>query len=119
MFCSSWLSTDLWACFSSGKSPMEALMIMVPEAYKNQPDLLDKQEITDFYNYYRCVLHLLHSRNHAPRKDAQRTHACSYELLYTTLALPHTTDGHDARTHVRTIHAVCPQHDFLSSRIHT
>eukprot|EP00281_Chroomonas_sp_CCMP1168_P021546 CAMPEP_0206230908 /NCGR_PEP_ID=MMETSP0047_2-20121206/10538_1 /ASSEMBLY_ACC=CAM_ASM_000192 /TAXON_ID=195065 /ORGANISM="Chroomonas mesostigmatica_cf, Strain CCMP1168" /LENGTH=2187 /DNA_ID=CAMNT_0053654419 /DNA_START=28 /DNA_END=6591 /DNA_ORIENTATION=+ len=36
----------------AGKSPMEALMIMVPEAYKNQPDLEDKQEITDFYNYY-------------------------------------------------------------------
>ena len=36
----------------SGKSPMEALMILVPEAYKNQPDLDDKQAITDFYNYY-------------------------------------------------------------------
>ncbi|KAJ1496304.1 nucleophile aminohydrolase [Baffinella frigidus] len=36
----------------AGKSPMEALMIMVPEAYKNQPELKDKQEITDFYDYY-------------------------------------------------------------------
>jgi len=27
-------------------------MIMVPEAYKNQPELKDKQEITDFYDYY-------------------------------------------------------------------
>jgi glutamate synthase (ferredoxin) len=32
---------------------MEALMIMVPEAYKNQPDLESRPEITDFFNYYR------------------------------------------------------------------
>lgn len=36
----------------SGRSPMEALMIMVPEAYKNQPDLAQYPEITDFYEYY-------------------------------------------------------------------
>jgi len=36
----------------SGRSPMESLMIMVPEAYKNQPDLEDHQEIVDFYEYY-------------------------------------------------------------------
>ena len=36
----------------SGGSPLEALMIMVPEAYKNQPDLIDYPEITDFYEYY-------------------------------------------------------------------
>ncbi len=36
----------------SGRSPMEALMIMVPEAYKNQPALLSHPEITDFYEYY-------------------------------------------------------------------
>ena len=36
----------------SGRSPMESLMIMVPEAYKNQPDLEDHQEIIDFYEYY-------------------------------------------------------------------
>ncbi|MFB2935178.1 glutamate synthase-related protein [Aerosakkonemataceae cyanobacterium BLCC-F154] len=36
----------------SGRSPMESLMIMVPEAYKNQPDLLEHQEIVDFYEYY-------------------------------------------------------------------
>lgn len=39
----------------SGRSPMEALMIMVPEAYKNQPDLLEHPEITDFYEYYSGV----------------------------------------------------------------
>ncbi|NEQ37413.1 MAG: glutamate synthase subunit alpha [Okeania sp. SIO3I5] len=37
---------------SSGRSPLEALMIMVPEAYKNQPDLVDHPEIVDFYEYY-------------------------------------------------------------------
>lgn len=37
---------------SSGRSPLESLMIMVPEAYKNQPDLADHPEIIDFYEYY-------------------------------------------------------------------
>lgn len=36
----------------SGRSPQEALMIMVPEAYKNQPDLDAYPEIVDFYEYY-------------------------------------------------------------------
>ena len=36
----------------SGRSPLEALMIMVPEAYKNQPALNDYPEIVDFYEYY-------------------------------------------------------------------
>ncbi|MBR8838923.1 MAG: glutamate synthase subunit alpha [Stigonema ocellatum SAG 48.90 = DSM 106950] len=36
----------------SGRSPLEALMIMVPEAYQNQPDLRDHPEIIDFYEYY-------------------------------------------------------------------
>mmetsp|Transcript_26391 Transcript_26391/g.86725 ORF Transcript_26391/g.86725 Transcript_26391/m.86725 type:complete len:1602 (-) Transcript_26391:107-4912(-) len=36
----------------AGKTPMEALMIMVPEAYKNQPALDKMPEITDFYDYY-------------------------------------------------------------------
>lgn len=27
-------------------------MIMVPEAYQNQPDLTNYPEITDFYEYY-------------------------------------------------------------------
>ncbi len=37
---------------SSGKSPLEAMMIMVPEAYQNQPSLKGREEIVDFYNYY-------------------------------------------------------------------
>ncbi|MCC5638084.1 glutamate synthase large subunit [Nostoc sp. CHAB 5844] len=36
----------------SGRSPLEALMIMVPEAYQNQPSLQNYPEITDFYEYY-------------------------------------------------------------------
>ena len=36
----------------SGRSPLEALMIMVPEAYQNQPDLEQYPEITNFYEYY-------------------------------------------------------------------
>ncbi|MGV0024151.1 glutamate synthase large subunit [Phormidesmis priestleyi] len=39
----------------SGRSPMAALMILVPEAYKNQPDLTDHPEITDFYEYYSGI----------------------------------------------------------------
>ncbi|MEO0946933.1 MAG: glutamate synthase large subunit [Cyanobacteria bacterium J06641_5] len=36
----------------SGRAPMAALMILVPEAYQNQPDLVDYPEIVDFYEYY-------------------------------------------------------------------
>uniref|UniRef100_UPI00286D2684 glutamate synthase central domain-containing protein n=1 Tax=Chamaesiphon sp. OTE_75_metabat_556 TaxID=2964692 RepID=UPI00286D2684 len=36
----------------SGRSPIEGLMMMVPEAYKNQPELDKYPEITDFYEYY-------------------------------------------------------------------
>ncbi|MEQ9373182.1 MAG: glutamate synthase large subunit [Coleofasciculus chthonoplastes F3-SA18-01] len=39
----------------SRRSPLEALMIMVPEAYKNQPDLQDHPEIVDFYEYYSGI----------------------------------------------------------------
>jgi glutamate synthase (ferredoxin) len=36
----------------SGRSPIEGLMVMVPEAYKNQPELDQYPEIVDFYDYY-------------------------------------------------------------------
>jgi glutamate synthase (ferredoxin) len=39
----------------SGRSPLEALMIMVPEAYQNQPDLADRPAIVDFYEYYSGI----------------------------------------------------------------
>ncbi len=41
---------ELLVC--SGRSPLEALMIMVPEAYQNQPSLRESPEIVDFYEYY-------------------------------------------------------------------
>jgi glutamate synthase (ferredoxin) len=40
---------------NAGRSPMEALMILVPEAYKNQPDLLAHPEIVDFYEFYSGI----------------------------------------------------------------
>ncbi len=39
----------------SGRSPLETLMIMVPEAYQNQPALEKYPEITDFYEYYSGI----------------------------------------------------------------
>ncbi|WP_226573490.1 glutamate synthase-related protein [Microseira wollei] len=39
----------------SGRSPMEALMIMVPEAYQNQPELDAHPEIVEFYEYYSGI----------------------------------------------------------------
>ena len=39
----------------SGRTPMTALMMLVPEAYQNQPDLIGHQEIIDFYEYYSGI----------------------------------------------------------------
>ena len=39
----------------TGRSPAQALMIMVPEAYKNQPELAQYPEIIDFYEYYSSI----------------------------------------------------------------
>ncbi|UZQ53588.1 glutamate synthase-related protein [Trichothermofontia sichuanensis B231] len=39
----------------SGRTPMEALMIMVPEAYRNQPALEDHPEIMAFYEFYSGI----------------------------------------------------------------
>ncbi|MBO9999034.1 MAG: glutamate synthase large subunit [Cyanobacteria bacterium SID2] len=36
----------------SGRTPLEALMLMVPEAYRNQPALENYPEVVDFYEYY-------------------------------------------------------------------
>nr|YP_009511614.1 glutamate synthase [Melanthalia intermedia]AXI97491.1 glutamate synthase [Melanthalia intermedia] len=46
------LDSVLELLIQSGKSPQEALMILIPEAYKNQPALKNFPEITDFYEYY-------------------------------------------------------------------
>ena len=39
----------------TGRSPLEAAMILVPEAYQNQPDLEQHPEIVDFYEYYSSL----------------------------------------------------------------
>jgi len=49
---SSNLDESVTLAIRAGKTPMEALMMLVPEAYKNQPALDDKPEITAFYDYY-------------------------------------------------------------------
>jgi glutamate synthase (ferredoxin) len=39
----------------TGRTPEEAAMILIPEAYQNQPDLKQYPEIIDFYDYYTGV----------------------------------------------------------------
>jgi glutamate synthase (ferredoxin) len=39
----------------SGHSPQAALMLTVPEAYQNQPDLAPHPEIVEFYDYYSGI----------------------------------------------------------------
>jgi glutamate synthase (ferredoxin) len=46
------LDSTLELLVRTGRSPLEAAMILVPEAYQNQPDLQNNPEITDFYEYY-------------------------------------------------------------------
>ncbi|MFM7382367.1 MAG: glutamate synthase central domain-containing protein, partial [Microcystaceae cyanobacterium] len=46
------LDSTLELLVRTGRSPLEAAMILVPEAYKNQPALQDYPEVVDFYEYY-------------------------------------------------------------------
>ncbi len=46
------LDSALELLVRTGRSPLEAAMILVPEAHQNQPDLKEYPEITDFYQYY-------------------------------------------------------------------
>ncbi len=39
----------------TGRSPAQALTMMVPEAYKNQPELAKYPEIVDYYEYYSSI----------------------------------------------------------------
>ncbi|MEM6450460.1 MAG: glutamate synthase large subunit [Cyanobacteria bacterium P01_D01_bin.105] len=39
----------------TGRSPAQALTMMVPEAYKNQPELDKYPEIVDYYEYYSSI----------------------------------------------------------------
>ncbi|WP_445245252.1 glutamate synthase large subunit [Microcoleus sp. OTE_8_concoct_300] len=49
------LDTVMELLVHSGRTPLESLTIMVPEAYKNQPDLAPYPEIVDFYEYYSAI----------------------------------------------------------------
>ncbi|MEN9214794.1 MAG: glutamate synthase-related protein [Gloeomargarita sp. DG02_1_bins_92] len=46
------LDNSLELLVRSGRSPLEAMMILIPEAYQNQPELADYPEVVDFYEYY-------------------------------------------------------------------
>jgi glutamate synthase (ferredoxin) len=46
------LDSSLELLVQSGRSPQEALMILVPEAYLNQPALADYPDIVNFYEFY-------------------------------------------------------------------
>ncbi len=39
----------------TGRSPAQALMMMIPEAYHNQPELANYPEIVDYYEYYSSI----------------------------------------------------------------
>jgi len=39
----------------SGRHPLHAMMMLVPEAYQNQPDLAEHPEVVDFYEYYSGI----------------------------------------------------------------
>ncbi|KAI0556369.1 Glutamate synthase [NADPH] large chain (chloroplast) [Gracilaria domingensis] len=49
------LDAVLELLIQSGKSPQESLMILIPEAYKNQPALENFPEIVDFYEYHNSL----------------------------------------------------------------
>jgi glutamate synthase (ferredoxin) len=36
----------------NGDSPFKAMMMVMPEAFNNQPDIVDKPEIVNFYEFY-------------------------------------------------------------------
>lgn len=49
------LDNSLELLVRSGRSLLEAVTTLVPEAYENQPDLKDHPEIVDYYNYNRGI----------------------------------------------------------------
>ncbi len=46
------LDNSLELLVRSGRSPLEAMMLLIPEAYQNQPELANYPEVVDFYEYY-------------------------------------------------------------------
>lgn len=49
------LDNALEMLVNAGHSPEAALMQLMPEAYRNQPELHEHPEITDFYDYYSAL----------------------------------------------------------------
>jgi glutamate synthase (ferredoxin) len=46
------LDNALELLVQSGRTPLESLMLLVPEAYQNQPELANRPSVVDFYEYY-------------------------------------------------------------------
>jgi glutamate synthase (ferredoxin) len=46
------LDSSMELLVRTGRSPLEAATILMPEAYQNQPDLKNYPEIIEFYRYY-------------------------------------------------------------------
>ncbi len=46
------LDSVLELLVATGYSPLQGLMMLVPEAYRNQPELQDHPEVIDFYEFY-------------------------------------------------------------------
>ncbi len=46
------LDSVLELLIQAGYSPLQALMMLIPEAYRNQPELQDHPEIVDFYEFF-------------------------------------------------------------------
>ncbi|MDG2990103.1 glutamate synthase-related protein [Candidatus Synechococcus calcipolaris G9] len=46
------LDNALELLVQSGRQPLQGMMMLVPEAYQNQPDLVEHPEIVDFYEFY-------------------------------------------------------------------
>ena len=49
------LDSILESYVKAGRTPEEALMMLVPEAYENQPSLKDSKMVRDFYSYYESL----------------------------------------------------------------
>jgi glutamate synthase (ferredoxin) len=49
------LDSTLESYVRAGRQTEEALMILVPEAYQNQPRLQNREAVKDFYSYYEAM----------------------------------------------------------------
>lgn len=49
------LDSSLELLVRAGRSPLEAMMLLIPEAYRHQPELAAYPEVVDFYEFYAGV----------------------------------------------------------------